>query len=87
MHAKSLQSVDSSQAYGLWPTRFLCYEDSPGKATGEGCPCSLQKYLPDPRIKLTSFKSPSLLGGFFTVTPPRKPSFWEAEGLLNGIIM
>ena len=28
---------DSVQPHGLWPTRFLCPWDSPGKNTGVGC--------------------------------------------------
>ena len=36
---RSVTSVvsDSSQHYRLWPSRFLCPWDSPGKNTGVGC--------------------------------------------------
>ena len=33
---------DSLQPYGLWPARFLCPWDSPGKDTGVGCHFLLQ---------------------------------------------
>ena len=32
---------DSSQSYGLQPTRLLCPWDFPGKSTGVGCHCLL----------------------------------------------
>ena len=47
-------------------TRSLCPWDFPGKNTGAGLPCPSPGDLPDPGIKLTSFISPALVGGFFT---------------------
>ena len=35
--------VDSLQPYELWPTRFLCPRDLPGKNTGVGCCALLQE--------------------------------------------
>ena len=42
--AELIQRVvpDSLQPYGLWPARFLCPWDSPGKNTGVGCHFLLQ---------------------------------------------
>ena len=34
---------DSSRPHGLQPTRLLCPWDFPGKSTGVGCHCLLQK--------------------------------------------
>ena len=36
-------------------------------------PFSILEDLPDPGIQSTTVASPSLAGGFFTTTPPRKP--------------
>ena len=48
------------QCHELWPTRFLCPWDFPGKNTGP----------PDCRIEP---ESPALAGRFFATEPPEKP--------------
>ena len=50
----------------------LCPWDSPGKNTQVGCPPPGD--LPHPGIKVTSFKSPALGGGFFTTGTSWKPT-------------
>ena len=45
---------DSSRPHGLQPTRLLCLWDFPGKSTGVGCHCLLQ------RIFLTQGSNPGL---------------------------
>ena len=75
MHAKLLQScpVYSLRSYGLWPARFLCPWDSPGKNTEVGCCALLQG------IFLTQGSKPPLLGllywqvNFLPLVPPGKP--------------
>ena len=48
LHAKLLQSCQTLQPYGLWPTRLLCPWDSPGKNTGVACHFLLQyEYIED----------------------------------------
>ena len=37
---------DSSWSHGLYPTKFLCLWDSPGKNTGEGSHSLLQRIFP-----------------------------------------
>ena len=44
---------DSSRPHGLQPTRLLCPWDFPGKSTGVGCHCLLQK-LVWPSIKFSN---------------------------------
>ena len=46
---------DSLQSHGLWPARFLCPWDFPGKNTGVGCHFLLQGIFP------TQESKPSLL--------------------------
>ena len=43
---KSLSCVRLLRPHGLWPTRFLCPWDSPGKSTGVGCHFLLQGIFP-----------------------------------------
>ena len=50
-----LVELDSSQAYGLQPTRLLCPGDFPGENTGDGCHLLLQG------IFLTQGLNPPLL--------------------------
>ena len=59
--------------YGLWPTRFLCPRDSPGKSTGVGCCALLQGTF----LTQGLFMSPALAGRFFTTS-----NTWEALTLL-----
>ena len=40
---KSLSLSNSSRPHGLQPTRLLCPWNFPGKSTGVGCHCLLQK--------------------------------------------
>ena len=51
---------DSSQSHGLQPTRLLHPWDFPGKSTGVGCHCLLQKssYPSDKRGKIHSLQLP-----------------------------
>ena len=71
MHACSVMS-DSLRPHRLQPNRLLCPWDLPGKNTGVGCHFLLWGNLPSPGIKPTS---PALVGEFFTIAPPGKPSF------------
>ena len=58
---------DSLRPHGLQPSRFLCPWDFPGKSTGVGCHCLLQKssgkafsgrtHLPWQRLKMPSTHS------------------------------
>ena len=49
-----------------------------------GLPVPSPGDLPDPGIKLTSLDSPPLVGGFFTIAPPRKPQKCMHHHLSNG---
>ena len=64
---------DSFWPHGLEPTRLLCPWDFPGKSTGVGCHCLLQRVFPIQGVTLMSLESPALAGGFVTTEPPRKP--------------
>ena len=59
---------DSLQPHGLWPTRFLCPRNFPGKNTGVGCLFLLQG------IVSTQRSNPWHLlhwqADFFTTEPP-----------------
>ena len=57
----------------MQPARLLCPRDSPGKNTGVGCHALLQGIFPTQGSNLRPFKSPSLTGGFFTIS-----ATWEA---------
>ena len=67
MRACSVASVTSNslQHHVLWPARFLCPWDFPGKNTGVGCHFLLQGSS-RPRDQ-RSLVSPMLAGGFFRV--------------------
>ena len=58
---------DSLRPYALWPIRFLCPWDSPGKNTGS------PGDLPELRIEQASLSSPALAGGSLPLAPPGKP--------------
>ena len=64
---------DSLWPHGLWPTRFLCPWDFPGKNTGVGCHALLQGFF------LTQGSNSSLLNflhwqaGSLPLEPPGKP--------------
>ena len=62
---------DSLQPYGLWPTRFLCPWDSPGKNTGVGYHALLQGIFLTRGLN-PCLMSPALVGGFLTIS-----STWE----------
>ena len=64
---------DSSQPYGLQPTRLLCPQDSPGKNTGVGCHGLLQGIFLTQGSNPESLMSPALTGEFFTTV-----ATWEA---------
>ena len=69
---------DSLQPHGLYPTRFLCLWDFPGKNTGVGCHFLLQGNLPE-------LVSPELAGGFLTTKPPGKCTYKrEAQNKRRG---
>ena len=42
----SAKSCLTLATYGLWPAKFLCPWDSPGKSTGVGCHILLQRIFP-----------------------------------------
>ena len=66
---------NSSQPYGLQPTRLLCPWDFPGKNTAVGgLPCPPPGDLPNPGMEPVSLVSPALAGGFFTTS-----TTWEAR--------
>ena len=67
---------DSLQPYGPSPTWLLCPWDSPGKSTGMGFHFPTPGDLTDPGIEPASLTSPSLAGGFFTIS-----TTWEAPYL------
>ena len=61
------------QLYGLWPTRLLCPQHSPGKNIEMGCHFFLKGIFPTQRSNLLSPESSELADGFFTTKPPGKP--------------
>ena len=66
---------DSSQPYGLQPTRLLCPWDFPGKNTAVGgLLCPPPGDLPNPGMEPVSLMSPALAGRFFTTS-----ATWEAR--------
>ena len=64
---------DSLQLYGLYPDRFLCPLDSPGKDTAVCCYPLLQGNLPDPGIEPTSPAATALQADYFTAEPLGNP--------------
>ena len=59
------------QPHGLYPARFLCTLDFPGKNARMGYPYPSPGDLPNPGIEPAP---PALAGGFFTTEPPGKPT-------------
>ena len=73
---------DSSRPHGLQPTRLLRPRDFPGKSTGAGCHCLLQKYpLLAAKIKTTSFSFPPSLFFQATSTPIQSFMTWAVSFL------
>ena len=70
--ACSVASVvsNSLQAYGLWPARFLCPWNSPGKNIGVGCHALLQGIFPTQRSNLCLL---FWQAGSLRLAPPGKP--------------
>ena len=60
----------------LWPTRFLCPWDSPGKNTGVHLPSPPPGDLPNPGIKP---RSPALQADALPSEPPGKLTIKKAE--------
>ena len=65
---------NSLQPHGLWPTRFLCPWDFPGKNTGVGCHFLFQRIFLTQGLNPCLLTSPALTGGFFTTNIT-----WEAK--------
>ena len=61
---------------GLYPTRFLCPWNFPGKNTRVGCHFLLQGIFPDPWTEPMSLVSSVLESQFFTTLPHGKPHVW-----------
>ena len=59
------------QLHGLHLARLLCPWDFPGKNSGGGCHCLLQRDLPNPGMEVAS---PALVGRLFTTEPLAKPT-------------
>ena len=59
------------QPHGLYPARFLCPLDFPGKNARVGYPYPSPGDLPNPGIEPAP---PTFAGGFFTAEPPGKPT-------------
>ena len=70
-----LQLGPTLRPHGLWPSRLLCPQDSPGKSTGAGCQALLQGIF----LTQGSNLSPALAGGFFTAEPSGVP-YNQKEG-------
>ena len=77
---------DSLWSHGLWPTRFLCLWNSPGKNTGVGSHFLLQGIFPSQGVNLglPVLQTDSLLS-----EPPGKPqnltnSYWTAHTHTRG---
>ena len=74
---------DSLRPYGLWPTRFLCPWDSPGKNTVVGYHALLQGMFPTWGLNLC-LMSPALAGGFLTISSTWKEAYtFKASPLLS----
>ena len=73
VHACQTTSVmyESVPHCGLWPTRFLCPWDSPGKDAGVGCCFLLQGIFPTQGSNLC-LTLPAPAGRFFTTSTPWK---------------
>ena len=71
--AKLLQLCPTLRPHGLWPARFLCPWDSPGKNIGVGCHFLLWGIFPTQGSDHISCGS-CIAGGFFIAKPPGKPS-------------
>ena len=73
MCAKSFQLCPTLQLRGLWPTRLICPWDFPSQNTGVGCHTPLQGMFQTQGSNPLLFKSPALVGRFFTTS-----TTWEA---------
>ena len=60
----------SLQLHGLWPTRFLCPWDFPGKDTGLGCHFLLQRIFPTQGSNLRLLHLLCWQADSFTTVPP-----------------
>ena len=63
---------DSLQPHGLYPSRLLCPQDSPGKNTGVGCHDQLQGIFPTQGSNL-SLMFPAWQPDSLPLAPPGKP--------------
>ena len=61
-------TCDSLRPYELWPARFLCLRDPPGKNTGVGCCALLQGIFPTQGSNWVF----CIAGGLFTAEPLEK---------------
>ena len=76
-HYFSAQSLRHAQVFEILCTIAFQVPLSMGFSRQEyrsGLPCPPPGDLLDPGIEYSSFKSSALVGGFFTIEPPRKPS-------------
>ena len=64
---------NSSQLYGLQPTRLLCPWDSPGKNVGVGCHALLQGVFLTQGSNMHLSMSPALQASSLLTEPPGKP--------------
>ena len=75
-----LSCVQVSATPWLWPSRFLCPWDSPGKNTGVGCiPSSRESSRPRDWTFISCISC--IGGGFYTTAPPWKSLFVHGSSL------
>ena len=80
--AELIQRVvpDSLQPYGLWPARFLCPWDSPGKNTRVGCHALLQGIFPIQGLNPRLLHLLHWQAGSLPLAPPGKPRLCCVQG-------
>ena len=72
--------------HGLYPTRFLCPWDSPGKNTGVGCHFLLQGIFPTKELNLHLLHLLHWQVVFLPLAPPGKPHWpnWNTGNDIDG---
>ena len=77
---------DSLWPHGLYPTRFLCPWDSPGKNTRVGCHFPLQGIFPTKGLNLHLLRLLHWQAVFLPLAPPGKPHWtnWNTGNDIDG---
>ena len=77
---------NSLRPHGLWPTRFLCLWDSPGKNTGAGCHFLLQEIFLTQGSNSCLFRLLHWQVGSLPAEPSRKPEYLQKRSCLNWVL-